>query len=118
MINEKQYQLLIEARDNDIESTNSLPEKWGPIKQFLYVSEYMTVQCSAGTKEVPWIWSVNAEGLEEIELYEKFKNRHSKEVTKKAAENRRKIFEQCTAIAVGVLITLLGALLSKVLGLI
>nr|WP_325258386.1 hypothetical protein [uncultured Oscillibacter sp.] len=118
MIDEKQYQLLIEARENPIESTKSLPEKLKSIEKFLYVSEYMPVYCSIGTKEVPWIWSVTAEGLEEIELYEKFKKRHSNEVTKKAAENRRKIFEQCTAIAMGVLITLLGALLSKVLGLI
>lgn len=107
LITEEQYNLLIEARGS-FESQYSFAPKWEPIKEYLYVSDYMGIQCSDGFKDVPWFWDVNEQGLFEIEHYENLRRKHSQEAANNRSNKHQYIIDK---IFIPLAVTIIGGII-------
>lgn len=116
MLTAEQYELLAPLADGKtVELKWPLPPEWENVKAYIYVVKTFDIMCSNGVKVLPWIWAVNASGLEELELYEKRNHKQPKGSAEPQKDKAQKITRKLGHIAEGVIIAVLGALLYYVL---
>ena len=116
LLTESQYMLLSQLRENSVELPCPLPDDWAQVKQYMYVVRTFDMICTTGTKVVPWMWSINAYGLDELALYEKAREKHSDECAQKRAEKRKNISRAALRLVEGVVIAILAEFIIKVVG--
>lgn len=111
MLTHEEYEFLVPLKENPVELPWPLPSEWKTVEQYIYCIEEYPLHCTTGVKMVPWRWTLNVYGLEELALYEKFKERLSDEVAQKSAKSRHKAIDTAVRIAEGIAVAVLGALL-------